>query len=674
MFESKKKIPSDNAYQKICYKQIGNAGRDIQNLIGTPNGTERFTRNREERWQEHAPKIARIQKAGTHKGKNLDREDLNYFIDYYKKRANEYWDWADFAFKETDQYANFAEFTDHLNSQGYKITFKDINADYIDQYVEAGRLYLFEIYCKDFSEKSTGRPNLHTLYWRSLFEHENLKDVVIKLDGKAEMFFRKASIDYSNNVWKEGHHAEKLKGKFPYPIIKDRRYARDTYLFHVPVTINFKKSGAVKTFNNEVNKFLQSNRDVRILSIDRGERHLAYYTLLDQKGAILEQGSLNKVHTKGANGSRTVDYQQKLQKREGERDQARKSWATIESIKELKEGYLSQIVHKIAVMMVEHNAVVVFEDLNFGFKRGRFKFEKQVYQKFEKMLIDKLNYLVFKGREARQPGGALCGYQLSAPFESFKAMGKQTGFIYYVPAHYTSKVCPVTGFVNRLYPKYQNAEQAVKFFSTFDTIRYNSKGDYFEFTFRYSRFAEEEMIKNIEGMQDQWTVCTYGSRLRNSKSEAGKWTSEEIDLTDRMKALLKDRVKYQNGTDLRCMIAQQKDTEGSTDFFQELFDLLRLTLQLRNSRVGTDNEIDNTSDYILSCVKNGKGQFFDSRCAPQNMPQNADANGAFHIGLKGLWLLRQIHEWQDKKSPNFAISNAEWYRFIQNREYRNSGV
>ena len=384
---------------------------------------------------------------------------------------------------------------------------------------------------------------------------------------------------------------------------------------------------------------------------------------------------MNKVDTQGPNGGKPVDYQQKLQQRESERDQARKSWATIESIKELKEGYLSQAVHKIAVMMVEHNAVVVFEDLNFGFKRGRFKFEKQIYQKFEKMLIDKLNYLVFKDREARQPGGSLCGYQLSAPFKSFKDMGKQTGFIYYVPAYYTSKVCPATGFVNRLYPKYQNIEQAAKFFNTFDAIRYNSQENYFEFIFRYSHFAKERIIKHIESMQDQWTVCTYGSRLRNTEGEAGKWTTKKIDLAEEMKALFKDRVEYQNGTDLRCLITDQEDTKGSTDFFKELFDLLRLTLQLRNSRVGTDNQTDDTSDYILSCVKDGEGQFFDSRRASKYMPQNADANGAFHIGLKGLWLLRQIYEWQGgwegKKLPNFAISNAEWYRFIQNHEYKN---
>lgn len=671
------KNKNGNLYKKMDYKLLPDPKKMLPKVFFANSNIDNYNPSQ---------KILDIRNHGSHtkSGKaksgfekhNFKLSDCHTMVEFFKESIEKHPDWLhfDFVFSPTESYKDINEFYQEVESQGYKITFKNIDAAYIDQCVEAGRLYLFEIYCKDFSAKSKGRPNLHTLYWRSLFEHENLKDVIIKLDGKAEMFFRKASIDYPDNVWKEGHHAENLKGKFPYPIIKDRRYANDTYLFHVPVTINFKRPGAAKTFNNEVNEFVQGNTGIRILSIDRGERHLAYYTLLDQKGAILEQGSLNKVHTKSANDSKTVDYQQKLQAREGERDKARKSWATIESIKELKEGYLSQIVHKIAVMMEEHNAVVVFEDLNFGFKRGRFKFEKQVYQKFEKMLIDKLNYLVFKDRKARQPGGALTGYQLSAPFKSFKAMGKQTGFIYYVPAHYTSKVCPVTGFINRLYPKYQNVEQAVKFFSTFDAIHYNSQEGYFEFTFRYSRFAEEKIIKNIEGMQDQWTVCTYGSRLRNSKSEAGKWTSEEIDLTDSMKALLKDRVEYQNGTDLRCLIAEQEEATDSAGFFKAFFDLLRLTLQLRNSRVGTDSQTDNTSDYILSCVKDGEGQFFDSRRAPQDMPQNADANGAFHIGLKGLWLLRQIDDWEGKKSPNFAISNAEWYRFIQKHEYKNSGV
>lgn len=63
---SQTKSSSDNVYQKLYYKQIASAGKDIQNLIGTPNGTKRFLKNREELWQKHALKIAKIQKAGSH--------------------------------------------------------------------------------------------------------------------------------------------------------------------------------------------------------------------------------------------------------------------------------------------------------------------------------------------------------------------------------------------------------------------------------------------------------------------------------------------------------------------------------------------------------------------------------------------------------------------------------
>ena len=55
--------------------------------------------------------------------------------------------------------------------------------------------------------------------------------------------------------------------------------------------------------------------------------------------------------------------------------------------------------------------------------------EKQVYQKFEKMLIDKLNYLVDKNK-SNELGGLLNAFQLANKFESFQKMGKQNGFIF----------------------------------------------------------------------------------------------------------------------------------------------------------------------------------------------------------------------------------------------------
>lgn len=60
-------------------------------------------------------------------------------------------------------------------------------------------------------------------------------------------------------------------------------------------------------------------------------------------------------------------------------------------------------------MVVKYNAIIAMEDLNYGFKRGRFKVERQVYQKFETMLISKLNYLADKSQAVDEPGADITG-------------------------------------------------------------------------------------------------------------------------------------------------------------------------------------------------------------------------------------------------------------------------
>ena len=69
----------------------------------------------------------------------------------------------------------------------------------------------------------------------------------------------------------------------------------------------------------------------------------------------------------GKNIEKEKNYHSLLDEREKEREKARKSWGTIEKIKDLKAGYLSQVVHKIVTLMFKYNAIIVFEDLNFGF-------------------------------------------------------------------------------------------------------------------------------------------------------------------------------------------------------------------------------------------------------------------------------------------------------------------
>ena len=70
--------------------------------------------------------------------------------------------------------------------------------------------------------------------------------------------------------------------------------------------------------------------------------------------------------------------------------------------------------------------------------------------------------------------------------------------------------------------------------------------------------------------------------------------------------------------------------------------LFKTTCNLRCSEIGTD------VDYILSPVKNSDGYFFDSREAKEHQPADADANGAYHIALKGLQLTDMIEKEKEK--------------------------
>ena len=661
--------PCDNKehYKKMEYKQISDASKDIQNIIKIDGKFERKTKNLDSLKKEHIPDIFRIKKQETYKTTNtkFNKNDLNKFIDYYKEAAQQYWDWCNFSFYDSDEYESFKLFTDHVNKQGYKLVFKNVAKEYIDKCIEEGKLYLFEIYSKDFSTKTRGNPNLQTIYWKALFESQNLNNVVYKLDGQAELFYRKASIKYNNKIKKEGHHANDPKKKQKYPIIKDKRYAVDTYLFHVPITCNFQPKN-LKKLNDRVNEKIVNNPNVKIIGIDRGERHLAYYSIIDSNGKIIDQDSLNKIKHQPSKASKKiqppVNYQLLLDKKEKEREQARQSWDKIENIKDLKTGYLSQVVHKITKLMIEHNAIVVFEDLNFGFKRGRFRIEKQVYQKLEKALIDKLNYLIFKDKKNDELGGTYKALQLTEKFDSFKKLGKQTqtGAIFYVPAYHTSKVCPETGFVNLIYPKYESIATAKRFFNRFDKICYNPDENYFEFYINYENFEGKAKECHIK----EWIVCSYGKRLKNSKNKDHNWETKEIDITKNLTNLFsKYNIDYVGGKCLKNDIGRQTEK----DFFKELVELLKLTLKMRNSR------INSKEDYLISPVQNNKGEFFDSRKANNNQPKDADANGAYHIALKGLCTIKNM----DKSTQSIKVkpvSNEKWYEFIQTRNNKKSAV
>ena len=569
----------------------------------------------------------------------------------------------DFTSLKSESYLSLDAFYQDANLLLYKLSFTNVSVSFIDKLVDEGKMYLFQIYNKDFSDYSKGTPNMHTLYWKALFDERNLADVVYKLNGQAEMFYRKKSIDYTHPTHPANHPIQnknkdnkKKESVFEYDLVKDRRYTVDKFLFHVPITMNFKSVGS-ENINQQVREYLQQADDTHIIGIDRGERHLLYLVVIDMQGNIKEQFTLNEIVNEYNGNTYRTNYHDLLDTREEERLTARQSWQTIENIKELKEGYLSQVVHKITQLMVKYHAVVVLEDLNKGFMRGRQKVEKQVYQKFEKMLIDKLNYLVDKKADAAQSGGLLNAYQLTSKFDSFQKLGKQSGFLFYIPAWNTSKIDPVTGFVNLLDTRYQNTEKAKAFFSKFDAIRYNADKDWFEFNLDYDKFGTK-----AEGTRTTWILCTQGNRIctfRNAEKNS-QWDNQEVDLTREMKSLF-EHYHINICGNLKEEICSQTDKA----FFTGLLHILKLTLQMRNSITGTE------TDYLVSPVADENGVFYDSRSCGDTLPKNADANGAYNIARKGLMLIGQIKETKDLANFKYDISNKAWLNFAQQKPYKN---
>ena len=646
-------------YRKIEYKLLPGPNKMLPKVFFSKSRIEEF-----------APDEVLLEKykKGLHKKEANDIEFCHELIDFFKKSLNKHEDWKnfDFKFSATSSYTDISQFYREVTEQGYKITFKNISTDYIDELVETGKLFLFQIYNKDFSEYSKGTPNLHTMYWRALFDEENLKNVVYKLNGDAEIFYRKKSITSNIVTHKANETVEnknplnkKKTSRFEYDLVKDRRYTVDKVFFHVPITINFKAQGITK-FNDYVNNQIRQTGNIHIVGIDRGERNLLYISVVDSAGNIKEQYSLNEIVNEYKGQLYKTNYHSLLDEKEKERDIQRKSWKTIENIKELKEGYMSQVVHKLVQLMLKYDAVLVLEDLNKGMKNSRKKFEKQVYDKFETMLINKLSYIIDKQvSDKKAEGGLLNAYQLaSAELKD----SKQNGFVFYIPAWNTSKIDPTTGFVNlfRL-NDYTSEEKCKKFMEKFKSIKFNQQENYFEFEIHYPDFSGKDC-----GNRKDWTLCSFGERIRTFKDshQNNCWQNEEIELTGEFKKLF-DRYGI-SLNNIQTEILEKADAkffkaDGRGEYFG-FMSLFKLMLQMRNSKTGSTNSED---DYIISPIKNAKGKFYDSRKDYEYLPKDADANGAYNIARKGLILLERIKHTQTGEKLNYAISNAEWLNCVQ---------
>ena len=643
---------TNDFYEVVNYKLLPGPNKMLPKIFFAESNKDLYTPSDE---------ILEIYAKGSFKkGNAFDIDDCRKLIDFYKisLMKSPHWRGFNYKFKPTDEYENIGEFYKDVADAGYKLDFAKIDSEVLDSMIDNGDVYLFQIYNKDFSPASKGIPNLHTMYFRALFEQENLDDVVYKLDGAAEMFYRPASIKpedmivhpKNQPIANKNPNNPKKESVYKYDIIKDRRYTKPQFSLHISISMNFKAPGAYN-INPDVRKAIKNDDENYIVGVHRGEQNLIYICVINSKSEIIEQYSLNDITNYNRNIKHTTSYKKLLESKEKERLEARQNWTAIDSIKNIKEGYIAQVVHKICELVLRYNAVVAIEDLNANFKNSRCKIEKQVYQKLEKMLIDKFEFMVNKNFDKNANGGLYHAYQLANKFESFAKMGTQNGFIFYVNPWFISKTDPATGFVNLLKPVYSNIKNAKDFVSRFDAVKFN--GNYFEFEFDYTNFNV-----NYNLIKTKWTVCSYDTRTKIYREPIhGQWVVNTIDLTQSfIKLFESSNINYKSG-DLKDAIMSQNDKA----FFKEFLELVSLMLNMRN------NDSENDTDYLISPVADSNGNFFDSRKHNENLPMDLDANGAYNNARKALIILNKIKNTPDEdlNKVKTTVSNEEWLNFVQ---------
>lgn len=399
-----------------------------------------------------------------------------------------------------------------------------------------------------------------------------------------------------------------------------------------------------KSKNSDINKKVRGlvkEYDFNIIGLDRGEKNLIYAIVIDSKGNIIEQKSLNIINN--------VDYHDKLDKREKDRNNARKSWRKINSIKNLKEGYVSQAVHEVVKLAIQHNALIFMENLNTGFKRTRLKFEKQIYQKFENMLVNKLSFLVDKNVENHcNLGGVLNAYQLC---DSTVEQTNNNGIVFFVPAAYTSKIDPISGFANTIkFNRNMNLNGIKEFMSNIDKIVYDESQGTFVYSIDLKKFSTI-----FETKKNKWEISTQGIRIKGYRKN-NHYKKDYVDISKNlMDTFLKQKINYKNEDNLKETII------SNDELLKASFYTFKDALSLRNSK-RTNDELD---DYILSPVS-FNGEFFDTRNSDGSIPYDSDANGAYNIALKGLYAINRFRKNSDEYISTY-ITNSEWLDYMQSR-------
>lgn len=617
---------------------------------------------------------------------------VRFVVDWLRNNEKSSWKGWDFGFGDPEGYASLSDFDKRLSERGYRAAFRHVDGTCVEDAVESGRLLMFRITCRDMSPHAHGTRNMNTILFESLFDSAAYSGERIRLLGNMKVRLLRKMVGFRSTSHRRGsvvvnrrtksgarlepdvyreiylhlngmgdgrQPSEKAAGMIAsgevlyrvarYDIVKDRRFHSDRTNMHVTLKINpnapssSSKDGWERQ-NAEFSCFFGEANPKYVIGIDRGERNLATYAVVDSEtSSIVESGSLN-----------TMDgfpYRDELVELERKTRDDRRNLRDPGRIAPLLDGWTSHAVNAVVGLVRKYRSCsIAMENLSSGFRQSRrIACPSSTYTRFENGLVRKLSSLSFKDVDPFKPGGVVNPFQLVPdPERKLKRIGIH-GIIRFVSPGYTSAIDPVSGFPLPRFGSgpHRTVRDMLAFLVGMESIVYEGELKRWAFTFK----------NETDGVV--WTAYSTDIAIVRTKDVCGgghfrtSRTNPTSDVNDAVVAL--GGVPC-GGFDLKgLLIGLGSDPERRMlPYVKQIYFAFRQTVQLRHSDSATGE------DFILSPVPDGSGRFFDSRYAQNGLPADADENGAFNIARKSMCEARSTTE-----GNATAKSGDTWFKYCR---------
>ena len=650
---NKKLYSKDGKFEQLVYKQLTGLNKTFPKVFLSKIGEELYKPTDE---------IREIAKKKLYTKAANDKDSLEkwirFCIDCFYK--NPVWtNTFNPQFKEPHEYEAVNEFYESTEKYLIKIEFSEkINEDALKEMVKEGKIFLFQIYSRDFSPYHTEKDSIYTSILKEMFSDENLEkinntcDTAIKLaSGGSELVFQPACLPYHEthpaNIPINNKNAlnPKKSSIFPYAICKNKRLMFDRFKISIAVQLGFRNSSTTKfELNKKINKLVLEHKP-NILTVRAAEGHLLYCMVHDYNGRVLEEKSLNVIKSEYTDIDNNVievlsDYKSILRQKEKEIEKAKEHWDYSKDIKNVKRGYLSHAIHQITLLQQKYSAIIFVEDYTCAMISERRKNIKTIYQQFQRALIQKYSCFTNKGGKYNE------AVQLAYPINLMEDLKGQTGIIYFINPTYTAKTDYTTGFMEFFTPyfTYKNIKTATESISKIKEINYNTEQQEYEII-----LDEKDFNLNIDTTNCKtWTLHTRGKRTAYLKNK-----NVDYDCTERLKAIFAE-FKITNLNELKTKKLSRK-------CYEDFFEVMQIILKMHYYDADTNDE------YTLSPVQNNKDRL-DTRTNKEIL--NTAAVKTHLLYLKGKKYLELI----DKETMLINFANEKGMHKEKWIEYLRSGI